>query len=154
MKYFFLPVIVLSLMILYSCKDSAVNNPGGPGTTETLVISIDSVYFTDQSANMFSIDTLFINTSLKKFRITFISSTNDTDNHAILGLSFMDSTNTIIWNAYKTGKAINISFNENVSLNIQGTQNLKFYFSMFFNQFNNPPLKWLKLLNFKLYSVI
>jgi SUMO ligase MMS21 Smc5/6 complex component len=152
MKYLILPVIILSIVILNSCRDT-VTTPTGPIPIQTLVLSVDSVYITDQSANMFSIDTTFQNCSIKKFRLSFTASTNDTDDNAFLGASFTDSLNNMIWSYAQNGKSINLIFSNEIVLEYQENETISFHFSMWFSVFHNPPVKWLKLLNFKLFSI-
>jgi type VI protein secretion system component Hcp len=140
-------------MILYSCKDS-VNNPGGSGTTETLILSVDSVYFTDQSANMFSIDTTFQNCSLKKFRLSFTAFTNDDDTtNSYLGYTFLDSSLTTIHQYLAKGHKIDSNINNSINLNYEAPNRIWFHFSMGFTHFNNPPIKWILLKKFKLYII-
>ncbi len=152
MKYFILSVIFLSILILSSCRDTVT--PTGPIPEEVLVLSVDSVYFNDQSANMFSIDTTFQNCTQKKFRLTFTASTNDDDTtNSYLSTAFIDSTKPM-WSFYKKGSAININLNETINLNYNNPSDIRFFFVLGFNKFHNPPQFWLRIKNLKLYSVV
>jgi hypothetical protein len=159
-KYYYINLIsiVLSLIIISCSSDTTTPVTPPPTITDSLIFQKDSlVAYSDSGLSSLAYYEN-ISCSIKKFKISFQSFTNDSTNigniYSKLSLNVFKNNDTTVAGYYldKRGNEINnFSFNQTITLNYIEPADIIASVIILFNNFSPNQHKWIKVINIKIY---